>query len=120
MVFDTLTKAFMMAPMPIHFDPDRPIIIENNPSNYVSARILSQHDQSNLLRPLAYSSKKHSPAECNYEKYNQELLAIIHAFDEWHPELEGAKYPISVLTDHKNLEYFITKKDRNRRQARWL
>ena len=31
----------------------------------------------------------------------------------------GAKFPIQVITDHKNLEYFMTTKKLNRRQARW-
>ena len=27
---------------------------------------------------------------------------------EWRPELEGSPHPIQVITDHKNLEYFMT------------
>ena len=34
------------------------------------------------------------PAECNYEIYDKELLAIVKAFEEWRPELEGAAFPI--------------------------
>ncbi|KAI0991735.1 hypothetical protein K3495_g16452, partial [Podosphaera aphanis] len=64
-------------------------------------------------------SKKHSPAECNYEIYDKELLAIVRAFEEWRPELEGAAHPIAVISDHKNLEYFMSTKQLNRRQARW-
>lgn len=108
-----------MAPILMHFDPDRAIIIETDASDYVSTGIMSQHDENQVLRPVAYDSKKHSPVECNYEIYDKELLAIIRDFDEWRLELEGAKYPISVITDHKNLEYFMTKKELNRRQARW-
>ncbi|KAJ1028044.1 hypothetical protein NDA13_003494 [Ustilago tritici] len=33
--------------------------------------------------------------------------------------LEGAKFPVEVLTDHRSLEYFTTTKQLNRRQARW-
>ena len=57
-------------------------------------------------------------AECNYEIYNKKLLAIIKAFEEWRPELEDSKFPIQVITDHKNLEYFMSFKLLNRRQAR--
>jgi len=31
----------------------------------------------------------------------------------------GAHHPIEIHTDHKNLEYFMTAKKLNRRQARW-
>jgi hypothetical protein len=45
-------------------------------------------------------------------------MAIIKALEEWRPECEGAAYPLQLITDHKNLEYFITKKLLSRRQAR--
>jgi hypothetical protein len=57
--------------------------------------------------------------ECNYDIYDKELLAIIRALEEWRLECEGALFPISILTDYKNLEYFMTKKLFSRRQARW-
>jgi hypothetical protein len=57
--------------------------VETNASDYVSARILSQYDDEGILHPVAFFSKKHSPAECNYEIYDQELMAIIRAFEEW-------------------------------------
>ena len=47
------------------------------------------------------------------------MFAIVAAFKEWRAYLEGAQYQITVLTDHKNLEYFTTTKTLNRRQARW-
>ena len=33
--------------------------------------------------------------------------------------MEGARHPIEIWTDHKNLEYFMMAKKLNRRQARW-
>jgi len=68
---------------------------------------------------VAFYSKKHSPAECNYEIYNKELMAIVRAFEEWRSHLEGSRHAIQVLSDHKNLEYFMSMKLLNRRQARW-
>jgi hypothetical protein len=72
-----------------------------------------------ILHPVAYFSKKHSPAKCNYEIYDKELMVIIYAFEEWRPELQSVINPIHVLSDYKNLEYFTTIKLLNRRQARW-
>jgi len=46
-------------------------------------------------------------------------MAIIKALEEWRPECEGAAYPLQLITDHKNFEYFMTKKLLNRRQAWW-
>jgi hypothetical protein len=55
-------------------------------------------------------SKKYNPAEYNYEIYDKELLAIVRYFEGWRPELQDAYYPIHVLIDYRNLEYFMTTK----------
>jgi hypothetical protein len=117
--FDTLKQQFITAPILKWFDEGKEIIIETDASDFVVAAILSQRDSEGVLHPIAYFSKKMSVEECNYEIYDKELLAIIRAFEEWRPELEGSKYPITVITDHRNLEYFMTTKQLNRRQARW-
>jgi hypothetical protein len=117
--FNALKEAFTTAPIVTHFDPEKEITVETDASDYVSAGVLSQYDDNGTLRPVAYFSKKHSPVECNYEIYDKELLAIIRSFEEWRLELEGAANPIAVISDHKNLEYFMSTKQLNRRQARW-
>jgi hypothetical protein len=87
-------------------------------SDYASASVLSQYDDDNILHPIAYFSKKHSPAECNYVIYDKELMAIVQAFEEWRPELQSIINPIRVLSDYKNLEYFMITTLLNRHQAR--
>ena len=94
-------------------------MVETDASDYVSAGVLSQLHLNGIWHPVAYFSKKHSLEECNYEIYDKELLAIIRSLEEWRPELEGAKFPVKILSDHKNLEYFMSTKLLNRRQARW-
>jgi hypothetical protein len=80
---------------------------------------MSQRHDDGVLHPVAYYSKKYSPAKCNYDIYDMELMATIKALAEWRPECEGAAYPLQLITDHKNLEYFMTKKLLNCKQARW-
>jgi hypothetical protein len=117
--FATLKHAFTTAPILRHFNYDREAIVETDASDYISAGILSQYDDEGILHPVAFFSKKHSPAECNYEIYDKELMTIVRGFEEWRPELEGASHPIKVLSDHKNLEYFMSTKLLNRRQTHW-
>ena len=83
------------------------------------AAILLQKHLDRILRPVAFMSKKISPAEYNYEIYDKELLIIICIFEEWRPELAETPIedPIHVITNHKNLEYFMASKDLNKRQA---
>jgi hypothetical protein len=117
--FEHLKDAFASAPILQRFDFDKDIVVETDASDYVSAGVLSQVGDDGLLHPVAFFSKKHSPAECNYEIYDKELMAIIRCFEEWRAELQSSINPIKVLSDHKNLEYFMTNKLLSRRQARW-
>jgi hypothetical protein len=102
------------APILKHFDPCLEIILETDASDFVSAGVLSQYHDG-VLHPVAFFSKRHSPAECNYEIYDKELLVIIRAFEQWRPELEGAPLLIQVITDHRNLQYYMSTKKLSRR-----
>ncbi|KAI0995015.1 hypothetical protein K3495_g13167 [Podosphaera aphanis] len=93
--------------------------MEVDSSDWAHGGILSQFDDNNVLHPVAYFSGRLNPAQTNYEIYDKELLAVVTAFEHWRPELQGTIEPVSVITDHKNLEYFMTTKTLNRRQARW-
>ena len=117
---EALKKAFTSTVVLAHFNPEKPCIVETDASDWVTAGVLSQYDSCDRLRPVAYFSKKMSPAETNYEIYDKELLAVIRCFEVWRPELEGSPFPIRVLSDHKNLEYFMSTKELTRRQVRWL
>ena len=117
--FEEMVFKFTTAPILRHFDHSREVIIETNASEYVSAGVLSRRDDEYVLHPVAFFSKKHSPAECNYDIYDKELMAIVMALEEWRPECGGAEHTLQLITDHKNLEYFMSTKLLNRRQARW-
>lgn len=117
--FDELRKAFTSAPTLAFFDFNRRTVLETDASNWASGGVLSQYGDDGLLRPVAYFSSKHTSAECNYEIYDKELLAIIKCLEEWRPELQGTQEPFEILTDHKNLQFFTTTKVLNQRQVRW-
>jgi len=117
--FDRLKQAFTTAPILMHYNPNLPVTVEIDASDYVVIEVMSQRDDNEQLRPVTYFSFKMLFAECNYEIYDKELLAIIRAFEEWRPELEGTLDPVEVISDHKNLEYFMSIKLLSRRQVRW-
>jgi hypothetical protein len=106
--FKSLKFCFVCAPILRHLDPERGVVVECDASDYVSSGILSQHDDQGILHPVAFMSKKYDPAEYNYEIYDKELLAIVRCFESWRSELQGTSYPITVITDHANLKYFMT------------
>jgi hypothetical protein len=105
-------------PIMRHFDPEKPAILETDSSDFAISGVLSQHYDGRLY-PCAFMSKKLNSAELNYEIYDKEMLAIVRSFQEWRHYLQGSIHPTTVYTDHKNLEYFTTTKNLNRRQARW-
>jgi Integrase zinc binding domain/RNase H-like domain found in reverse transcriptase/Chromo (CHRromatin Organisation MOdifier) domain len=47
------------------------------------------------------------------------MLAIVRVLEEWRHFVEGAEHQVEIWTDHKNLEYFMTAKKLNQRQACW-
>jgi hypothetical protein len=73
LAFEMMVTAFNTAPALRHFHHEREVIIETDASDYVSAGVLSQRDDEGVLHPVAYYSKKHSPAECNYDIYDQRV-----------------------------------------------
>lgn len=105
-----MKKQFNIAPILAYFDFEKECIIETNALDNVSAGLLSQYGNDGLLHPFAFFSWKYLLQEINYEIYDKELLAIIRTFQKWHPILEGAGLPVKILTDHKNLMYFISTK----------
>ena len=80
--FSDLKQRVCEAPILWHFDPSEQCFVETNFSDYVNADVLSQPDNNGILYPVAYFSRRMSPAECNYEIYDKELLAIIWCFEE--------------------------------------
>jgi hypothetical protein len=103
-----------------HFDPDRPLTLETDASDYAIGAVCLQPDASNVLHPLAYFPRKLRDTELNYDVHDEELLAIVKALDKWSTYCKSTKYSIQILLDHKNLEYWQTKKDLNLCQARWV
>ncbi|OJD21287.1 hypothetical protein ACJ73_07374 [Blastomyces percursus] len=119
--FIKLKKALLSAPILYHYNPNRRTKIESDTSDGVVAGVLSQLQDDNFWHPIAYYSKSMLPAESNYAIHDKELLAIVSCMKEWRCELQGLQttYPIEVYSDHKSLEYFMTKRQLNMRQAGW-
>jgi hypothetical protein len=117
--FEQLKVAMIPQPILQHFDSDQPLTLETDASDYAIGAICLQPDASNVLHPLAYFSQKLRDTELNYNIHDKELLAIVEALDKWSMYCISTKHSIQILSDHKNLENWQTKKDLNVCQARW-
>lgn len=116
--FQKLKDIFISAPALAQFDYDKPTRIETDSSGWCVGGTLQQLSDKGIWIPCAFFSKKNNPAECNYEIYDKEMLAIIRCLEEWDAELRGVK-EFEIHTDHKNLEYFMTVRKLTERQMRW-
>ena len=117
--FDKLKREFREGDFLANFDPELPGIVEADASDRGIGGVYSQVQENGKLRPVAFYSRKLSPAGLNYEIHDKELLAIVECFKQWRVYLEGSKYQVKVYTDHKNLTYFASIQTLNRRQVRW-
>ncbi len=117
--FNILKKVFTFKIILRHYNSDHKIVIEINVSNYVFKDILFQYDENEIFHSVTYFSKKHNSVECNYEIYDKKLMIIVYAFEKWWSELEDFIYSVKMITNHKNLEYFMSIKQLSHHQARW-
>jgi hypothetical protein len=117
--FDILKEKITSTPILTLPDSSRPFRIEADSSDFATGAVLSQQSSDEKWHPVAFLSKSLSPVERNYEIHDKEMLAIVRALEEWRHFVEGAEHQFEIWTDHKNLQYFMTSKKLNRRQARW-
>lgn len=117
--FEKLIAKFSSAPFLIHFDFALPHFIHVDSSGYVYSGILSQKNEHGDLKPVAYFSRKLTPAEMKWQVHDQELGAIVACFDEWRAWLLGSNELTTVYSDHANLRYFMKAQELTARQARW-
>ncbi|QRW25134.1 Retrotransposable element Tf2 protein [Rhizoctonia solani] len=117
--FDRVNEEIGKDPVLIHPDAQKPYFLETDASGVAMGAVLSQRHTDGYLHPIAFLSKSFDDAQTNYDTHDKELLAIITSLEHWRLFLEGTTEPITVYTDHKNLEYWKTAHTFNREHARW-
>ncbi|QRW15537.1 Retrotransposable element Tf2 protein [Rhizoctonia solani] len=117
--FQGLKDAITNAPVLRHADPTKPYFLETDTSGAALGSILSQRQEDRRLHPLGFLSESFKGAKQNYNTHDKELLAIIQSFEYWRIFLEGTLHPITVFTDHRNLEYWKESRTFNQRHAQW-
>src|SRR5258706_4892657 len=118
-VFDALKKAVTSAPILTFPSQSSCFCLECDAPNFVTRAVLSQVQADGMHQPITFMSKGFSDVECNYQIHDKEMLAIMHALDEWHHFLEGAMEKFEILMDHWNLAYFQDAQKLNCQQVHW-
>lgn len=117
--FESLRTSFSTAPFLLHFDFDKPCVLQVDCSGFALLAILSQPNSKGELQPVSFMSRKLTKPERLWQVHDQELGAIVAAFEEWRAWLVGTNSPVTVFSDHSNLHYFMTSQKLTPRQACW-
>nr|GEU54127.1 hypothetical protein [Tanacetum cinerariifolium] len=85
--------------------------------NYAVRVVLGQRINKHF-KPIHYASKTMNEVQENYTTIENELLAVVFAFDKFYQYMVLSK--TIVFTDHSALRYLFTKQDAKPRLIRWI
>nr|GEW88052.1 reverse transcriptase domain-containing protein [Tanacetum cinerariifolium] len=115
--FQTLKRKLTKAPILIAPDWDLPFELMCDASDFAIGAVLGQHQEKHF-RSIHYASKTMTKAESNYTTTEEEMLAVVYAFEKFRSYLIMNKS--IVYTDHSALKYLFEKKDSKARLLRWV
>lgn len=115
--FEALRACLSEECLRCHYDPDVPLELYTDCSDFAMGAVLSQKVGS-VDRVIAYFSRSLQAAERNYSVYQKECLAIVGSITYFHQYLAGQHF--TVYTDHYSLASVLRWKDPPQRIARWI
>jgi RNase H-like domain found in reverse transcriptase/Reverse transcriptase (RNA-dependent DNA polymerase)/Integrase zinc binding domain/Retroviral aspartyl protease len=119
--FMQLKQSLAQAPTLATPDSSKPYVLHTDASGYAVGATLSQDlGNGRGLQPVAFMSKKMSPAQRHYAVHEWELLAVVEALRAWRCYLYGSAHAIEIFTDHHSLQYINTQPNLSARQCRWV
>ena len=116
--FETLKMALLKAPVLQLADISKPFRVYTDASDLASGAcaVLLQGVNREWL-PVAYASRKLTPAERNYTVTEKETLAVVFALGSW--KLYLFKH-FDVYTDNQIVLYLRSKSNQSKRESRWV
>ena len=99
-MFENLKVILTTAPILAFPNYSIPFILQTDASKVAISGVLLQSSE-NLIRPIAFASRKLSKTECNYTVSEKELLAIVYSYEQFLSYVYGRK--IKIFTDHEPL-----------------
>jgi hypothetical protein len=115
--FEKLKKIISSTEVLAYPKSDRPFLIETDASTTGIGAVLSQYDDSNAMRPIAYASRALIAAERNYGVSDLEGLAVVYAVRQFKVYIQGRD--VHIWTDHTALRALMTSTHLEGRLARW-
>jgi hypothetical protein len=116
--FETLKKKLTEAPILANPDFTKPFELTTDASGGGLGIILSQRDEENKERVIAYGSRALKPSEMNYAATELEMLAVYWGINHFEKYLMIK--PFIVLTDHSALKALQNTIKPKGKRARWI
>jgi hypothetical protein len=113
---DLLKNCISNAPKCHTPDYSKPFVIFTDASDYAVGACLSQKI-GDTEYPIAFASKKLSPAQHNYAVIEKEAYAVIFALRKFEPYVFGSE--IDIVSDHNPLTYLTDCIPQSARLQRW-
>ncbi|PAA71184.1 hypothetical protein BOX15_Mlig013006g1 [Macrostomum lignano] len=119
--FEKLKQLLSTDILLVHPNPRKPYFLHTDASDTAIGAVLSQLDDSNHQRPVAYISKTLSPTEQRYPPIEREAYAIYWAIKKLHVFLYASYQQFHVFTDHQPLKsLFSDKQPISKRLQKWI
>jgi hypothetical protein len=83
----------------------------------VTTPVLGQRKEGRV-HAIYYASKTLNGAQLNYATMENELLAVVFAFEKFRSYIVNSK--VIVYTDRTTIKYLLAKKDAKPRLIRWM
>jgi hypothetical protein len=96
------------------------VLLQVDASAFTTGAILTQKDKRGKHTAVGFHSQTFNEAEQNYSIHNCKFLAVYRGLTHHCHLLVSSPFPITVFTDHKNLEYYCHLRHINRRVACYI
>nr|GEY82820.1 reverse transcriptase domain-containing protein [Tanacetum cinerariifolium] len=113
--FETLKKKLTEASILVVPDWNLPFELMCDASDFAIGAVLGQR-KTKHFQPIHYASKTMTEAQIHYTMTEQEMLAVVYAFEKFRPYIVLSKSIVS--TDHSALKYLLSKQDAKPRLLR--
>ena len=115
--FEELKACLTTAPIVRAPNWQLPFEVMYDASDMAIGAVLGQREEGKPY-VVYYASKTVNKAQRNYTTTENELLAVVYAFDKFRAYFVGSD--IIIFTDHTALKYLFTKQNAKARLIRWV
>lgn len=114
--WDVIKSLVTTRPILAHPNYHKPFIVDVDASLVGFGAVLSQKDDQDTIRPIAFVSRATSRSERNYAATELECTAMTWALCKFTPYIDGSD--VTLVTDHAALQWLLAYKGSNQRILR--